>query len=408
MTTAKPQRAEAARRGPRSSRGSGRFVRAGISLLVVGVVLSTVGGSAGPSSEVPAFARLAPGTAPASLVAVAVRPVSYWEGRFVEGWDYERKTALPASNSADSWDHYALAYDVDANTAMFRATGDRRYLDRALEYVENVVATARQSSSLATSQCRDRYRGWVSFAAGLDPSGVEVPLYESYFWRYATTLLRVIGRTPRLRSNPGYRAQYARLLEFTEVQVFEKWYRRGVDETIYRSRTHMAAHWAAIALNLSLVTSDPVRLATYRTVVDHIDGQLRGQLRDSPVARGAYFWSDEWGSADRPGQDVGHGNGVIAYLVEACRFGTTWTAGDMERFAATLTAVVWPHGRSYHRYVDGTGTDNGWFADGFVKLGRYSATAQRRLEHHEVVNHQFVANMALNAHILSGEPPYEN
>jgi len=372
-------------------------------------VLLTVSAATPPAPGAAAAPAIAPPAPPAGAGRdlAPPLPVRHWEARYLDDWDDQHATAyLPLSLSRDSWDHYALAYGVDQNTAMYRATGRPKYLDRALLYVSNVVAGARVSSSLPGSAHHDGYLGWASAQPGLDDP--EVPLYESYFWRYATTLLRVIGRTPRLRSNPGYRAQYARLLEFTEVQVFEKWYRRGVDETIYRSRTHMAAHWAAIALNLSLVTSDPVRLATYRTVVDHIDGQLRGQLRDSPVARGAYFWSDEWGSADRPGQDVGHGNGVIAYLVEACRFGTTWTAGDMERFAATLTAVVWPHGRSYHRYVDGTGTDNGWFADGFVKLGRYSATAQRRLEHHEVVNHQFVANMALNAHILSGEPPYEN
>jgi hypothetical protein len=56
----------------------------------------------------------------------------------------------------------------------------------------------------------------------------------------------------------------------------------------------------------------------------------------------------------------------------------------------------------YRAYVDGSGTGTGWFADGFVKLGRYSAAVQQRLERHPVVNGQFIANMALNAKILSG------
>ena len=65
-----------------------------------------------------------------------------------------------------------------------------------------------------------------------------------------------------------------------------------------------------------------------------------------------------------------------------------------------LTRVIWPGGTTYRNYVDGTGADNGWFSDGFVKLGRYDAAVQRRLEQHQVVNDQFAANMALNARIL--------
>jgi hypothetical protein len=161
-------------------------------------------------------------------------------------------------------------------------------------------------------------------------------------------------------------------------------------------------------MNLSLVTEDPARRTRYRQVVDNIDlhlpdvhASLRGQMRRNPVEPTAYFWSDVWRSARRPGQDVSHGNGVMAYVVEACDRGWTWTTDDMAAFSALLTKVVWPGGRRYAAYVDGTGSDNGWFSDGFVKLGRFDAAVQRRLEDHQVVNLQFAANMALNARILS-------
>ena len=136
----------------------------------------------------------------------------------------------------------------------------------------------------------------------------------------------------------------------------------------------------------------------------HLPGSgasLRGQLRRHPAEPTAYFWSDVWGSARRPGQDVSHGNGLMAYLVEACDRGRTWTADDMAAFSALLTKVIWPGGRRYAEYVDGSGSDNGWFSDGFVKLGRFDAAVQRRLENHQVVNLQFAANMALNARLVS-------
>jgi hypothetical protein len=385
--------------------GSAKIGRRAVLLLAAASVTAA---SAGPSRDVPAIMQPLRSAPRPWGETITVRPVSHWANLYLSGWSYEYENSLPETRSADSWDHYDASYVVDANVAMFRATGGRRHLDRALEYVENVMDSARESSSLRSSQFRDQYRGWVSMRSDLDRPGDEIPLYESYFWRYATALLVVMRESPVIYRDPGYRARYQRLLQFAEVDIFEKWYSRGPDENIYRERTHMAAHWALIALNLSLTTQDPARRVRYQQVVDNIDlhlpdvhASLRGQLRRNPVEPTAYFWSDVWGSARRPGQDVSHGNGVMAYVVEARDRGRNWTANDMAAFSALLTKVIWPGGRTYHEYVDGTGSDNGWFSDGFVKLGRFDAAVQRRLEDHKVVNLQFAANMALNARALS-------
>jgi hypothetical protein len=373
------------------------------SLLILAAT-SLTAASAGPYTDVPPIMRPLPAQPPMRRGMVRVRPLTYWANVYQESWDYQAENIQPQSRSADSWDHYSLSYSVDANIAMFRATGSRRYLDRALEWVENVMAASAVSATLSSSQYRDRYRGWVS----QQEAGTEVPLYESYFWRYGTALLPAIREAAAVYADAGYRVRYNRLLRFAEVEVFEKWFTRGADDNIYRSRTHMAAHWAQIALNLALVTTDVARRARYHEVVGNIDlhlpnvdSGLRQQLRRNPAEPTAYFWSDVWGSARRPGQDVGHGNGVLAYVVEAHDNGSRWTDADIAAFSALLTKVVWPGGRTYRGFVDGTGTDNGWYSDGFVKLGRYDPAVQRRLDEHEVVNDQFAANMALNAKLLS-------
>lgn len=351
---------------------------------------------------------------PAVSAQAPVLPVSHWEERYLETWAFERTEALPASRTADSWKHYDLSYSVDANTAMYRATGNLRYLDRALEYITGVVDTARPSRELSTSQYRDDYLGWVSNREDLQPTGVEVPLYESYFWRHATTTLRVMRQTPAVYDDPGYRTRYDTLLAFAEENIFDKWHARGADDNIYRSRTHMASHWAAIAVNLAAATEDPSRRDRYRKVVDDIDRKLpnyptglRGQLQPHPVEPSAYFWNDEWGATGRPGQDVSHANGVLSYLVEAADQGDFWTEADMTAFGVLLTKVIWPGGTRYAAFVDGSGSDNGWFSDGLVKLGRYSPHVQQRLERHQVVNGQFAANMALNVTMLHRPPAPE-
>ena len=344
--------------------------------------------------EVAAVREPVPAAPPAKEDAARIRTVEHWTGVFLRSWDFADRNATPLSRSTDSRDHYDLAYDVDANTAMYRATGQDRYLDRALTWMENVVATAVPSGSLRGSSFQDRFRGWSSAKSGED--GDEVPLYESYLWRYGTTLLVAM----KDHKDPGRRARYERLLAFAETDVFDKWHARGPADNIYRERTHMASHWALIAMNLAHLTGDQARKARCNAVVDEISSRLRGQLRRNPAEPTAWFWSDVWESAKRPGQDVGHGNGVVTYVVEARDRGQGWSDADVAAFGALLTKVVWPDEKTYRKFVDGTGTDNGWWSDGFVKLGRYDPAVQLRLEKHQVVNDQFAANMALNARLL--------
>lgn len=327
---------------------------------------------------------------------------------FLRTWDKEHVADyLPRSLSGDSYQYYNLAYAIDGDTAMYRATGNTLYLDRALLYVNNVVASARISSSLPGSAFQDSYLGWTSVNS--DTQGQEVPLYESYCWRYVTRLLRVIHDTPALFNDPAYRTHYDRLLAFTERNIFEKWFTRNANNYVYRGRTHMAAHWAFIAMDLSLITTDEPRKARYLAVFNNINrdlpnyhSSLRGQLQTWPTAPDTYYWSDVWASTARPGQDVAHGNGVLAFIVEAHDAGLEWTRGDISKFINTLDRVIWPSATAYSEYVDGSGTGGGWFNDGFMKLGRYDPDLQRRLEKHGVGNNStFLGNGALNAALLA-------
>jgi hypothetical protein len=171
----------------------------------------------------------------------------------------------------------------------------------------------------------------------------------------------------------------------------------------------MAAHWAYMAMDLSLMTADATRKANYLAVFNNINrnlpnysSSLREQMGTSPVLSSAYFWSDKWASHARPGQDVAHGNGVMAFIVEARDAKMEWTDQDVRAFTATLNSVIWPSAGKYAGYVDGSGRGTGWFNDGLMKLGRYDANLQKRLETHSVGNNtQFYANGALNVRLLS-------
>lgn len=332
-----------------------------------------------------------------------LRTVEDWEALFLRSYDSDRIRDLEWSSSGQSWSHYSLAYSIDSLTAMYRATGDPHYLNEVFELVENMMASARPSAAVPGSQYGDHYLGWPSGRLGAPG---EVPLFESYAWRYVTTLLRVVEESPVALEDARTRERYDRILGFAEKHVFDKWAHRGADSSIYRTRAHMAAHWALMAINLAAVTSDPARREAYRRVARNVDtdmpnnlSSLRGQLVRT-TAPDAYVWSDVWGSMRQPAQDVDHANGVIAYLVEAAAVGEEWKDRDMARLVTTLDQVIWPAGGTPSMYVDGSGVGTGWFSDGFVKLGRFDAALQRRLEQHQPANGQFYANGALNAQLL--------
>ncbi|MDB6163824.1 MAG: hypothetical protein JWL98_1256 [Xanthomonadaceae bacterium] len=335
----------------------------------------------------------------------ALVPVSRWRQLFDRDAAHLDEDSVVRSRSRDSRDFYTLAYAIDAFTAMYEATGLTEYLDRALAYVDGMISSARPSVSLPSSSFHDGYLGWVSQQQGTDHD--EVPLYESYAWRYVSRMLRGIREGP-LHADPDYRAHYEQLLRFTEINIFEKWYTRGANNFIYRNRTHMASHWAYIAHELVILTSDEQRRARYRTVAENIDhhlpnydSSLRGQLRASENDPDAYWWSDVWGEIIGPGQDIAHGNGVVSYIVEAHDSGGGWTDTDMARFCQTLTTLVIGSNGEYPEYVDGSGSGNGWLADGFVKLGRYDERVQLKLQDYGVQNAQFYSAMAVNARILT-------
>jgi hypothetical protein len=376
--------------------------------------VSIPGISQGSAGQWPPVPEPTPGR-PSSLPPVAaftgtLRTAEEWASMFAEQWRGERPVAEALSTSADSWDHYNLSYDVDALTAAYLATGRTEYIDEGLRLLDNVMSTARRSADLPTSDHRDDYLGWVSAEEG----GREVPLYESYLWRYATGLLRVIEQDPLLRQDPTRQARYGAALAFAERNIFEKWQLRGADDNIFRSRTHMAAHWALIALELSQITTDADRRRTYLDTMHAIDtdmpnepSSLREQVRLNPRYPTAYVWSDEWGKTGGRAQDVSHGNAVIAYVVAANAARSDWTDVDMHRFLQTFTLAVWPATPRKGQpegadSVDGKGVGNGWFSDGFVKLGRFDPELQRRLETHDVGRSvQFLANNALNVSILA-------
>jgi hypothetical protein len=325
---------------------------------------------------------------PTPTPEVIRRPLAWWVAQFDALAETEHaKWYKPWSESGDSQRFYSLSYALDGYIAMYRATGDQAYLERGLGYIEAAIADARPSANLPASSYRDKFRGWTGNPYQDGVPNDEYPLYESIYWRYVVDALRVIHDDPALLE--AYRERYAAILEFTELNIWDKWYGRGTGN-IYRIRTHMASHWAYIALNLEALTASQIRAAQCRTVRERIDADLRAQQLSDGAA---YRWSAVWGEFPPASvQDTSHGNHMIAYIVRAAEMGTFWTAADLRLFAGTAWAA-WNGDRADPRWavnVDGTGGLDRFQVqgDGWLKLARvdpalvalYEVYAERRTE----------------------------
>lgn len=347
----------------------------------------------------------------------AIKDVEFWEDVYLKRWDRQYEICNPRSTSEDSWDIYLLAPCIDANNSMFMATGRTKYLDRSLHYIENKINAAKLSSTYPRSQFKDdetEYLSWVNHTHRiLQDDGKEYSLFESYGWRYVTQLLRLMRESPNIYNDKKYQKKYSEIFAFTERHIFKKWWTRGTSN-IYRSRTHMASHWAYIALELSILTNNEKDRLVYKEIYDNInkDGlpNYKSSLRSQLVfneSNNTYFWSSVWNDFSHPGQDIDHGTNVISFIVEAYNLGIGWTKTDMIRFKNTFSKIIWPENDEFRKYVDGSGVGRDWeHDDGFCKLGRFDPSLQERLESRaKSSGTQFTGACALNARLLLSEKP---
>jgi hypothetical protein len=343
------------------------------------------------------------------------------------------------SKSEKSADMYFLAYGLDGAISMFEATECLDYLDYSLGWVENVIEAARPVCKIPdyNADFRGCYMGWVSPMAAKKPGETvlkEVSLYECYFFRYVTRMLKVMSQDKSLMENPYYKGKFETIRDFVEKNVWEKWYSRG-EGHVFRGVTYISAHWALIALNLSLITQKEDK-SEYHHILNKYNQKFRRQapLYDSTHTLFSWVsatWDDEK-KCKEPNcvQDVSHGNAIIAYMVEARDNCIEWKNRDMEGIYHMFFDLIWANPLKpedcFDKGVDCFGYDKdkkpkapgtGKFqSDGWIKLGRYYIEIYEFYKRPEILaqinyvpTHTFnvYAHMALNARKLISQP-YSN
>lgn len=292
-----------------------------------------------------------------------------------------------------------LSYNLGGAITMYQLTNSSKYLDEALNLSIRVIQKSQVVSNVSgnNSVFKDNYRGFLNKNPDYNedkrggPHMMEVPLYESYFYRYLAKLLYVYSISSKKIKTASRDDDFDRLLEFIVTHGWEKWYVRGASKDscmpyLFRSRTHMAAHWATVALFLSQLNDDPDAQKQYIQYLDSYNAQLRDNLRINEL--GGYIWNMTWdntwpvhfncnrGVENGIIQDGDHGNHVISYIVEAYDLHRYWTDRDIERFVITTQKTLYNASEkmfysSLDREYESSFVGGLRYADGFLKLARY-------------------------------------
>ncbi len=335
--------------------------------------------------------------------------VLYWKNLFDKEWidndnqiDFDDAIRLSKSKNLNQ-EYYFLGYYIDGLVKMWQASGDDKYLDSALQLINQTINDA--------SNVDQTYKGWPNS----ENNGH--PLWDSFYWRHVATLLRIMYKSPNLRSNRIYQEEYDKLLSFTEKNIWNR-YDLKRNENIYRINTHMTSHWARIAMELYIITNK----VKYKEVFDNISfknipnrgSSLRNQLKNNPNQPSAYIWNLDWNGSQI--QDTSHAGAIISFWVEAYDNNMYWNNDDITALCSTLKNVIWKDsdGQRFYKNIDRTG---GYELHGriheWLNLGRYDKTIQNRIRENYTGKNltyygiQPIGIAALNAKILSdGHPIY--
>lgn len=303
------------------------------------------------------------------------------------------------NGGASSYRLMEFSRGIGALLAMFEATDSIMYMEEILDLSENLLSKARPGKLIENNPAhyKDDYLGWANINRTDHPNLgrhlEEYPLYESYLFRYLAKAVYLIKNSKTAQKNSSLLARSQKILDFIETNGWEKWKVRGDKVSpncykfLFRGRTHMASHWAMVALYLRELTTSGSKKEEYTKFLNLYNQQLRLNFRVTP--ENAYVWNMTWDTNWPTGtncnapdkepiiQDASHGNHVVTYIIESFEMGSGfWAERDIQRLCNTAKFLLFDssnqrfYGDLNQKFI--SNMSNGIrLSDGFVKLSRY-------------------------------------
>ena len=168
---------------------------------------------------------------------------------------------------------YHNGHEVEALTYLWKMSGDMRWYNAIVGLIDYEIGATKKITNSNYSE----FYSWYPVDQTCNPDNpdtwvhcqIGTPLYESYLWRRVSTFLRYLYQSSNLRAqNPNIESDYQRLKAWTKKNMWDKWVAVGMNH-LYRSRTHMASHWARIGYDLWVMEGRP-ETSLYKDVYRNI------------------------------------------------------------------------------------------------------------------------------------------
>jgi len=328
-----------------------------------------------------------------------ISKIDIWKARF----DMEWRRAKPfyetqlLSNGPEPNRYYDFRV-IDALIAMLQATGDTKYMDNLIWYIDDV-------KNLATKS-KDGYYDWPN-------NGINYQLYDGHGLRNVFKILWILKKYPDLKSMSNYQAKYDEWLPWFTTNVWDKWKSRGC-RTILRSNTHMASHLGSnVALYLHLLEDEQKKKAEYRSWLNAWNTDVNGKCRHMgkqgigfrdklrTTDYGGYIWSNPWIEMEGS-TDVSHANADVQSVVNQFHQGIEWTPADIKKFIKTFNCILDSSPNPdyanlpefLHSKYSSDGDNRPFVSHGWTMLGRFDRQLHRRL--YDMNSKQFRASHYYN------------
>ncbi|HTN08998.1 hypothetical protein [Agriterribacter sp.] len=310
---------------------------------------------------------------------------------------YEKSIDL--SSSGNTHELMSLRAYLGANNALVSVNPDPEVIDYQRKLINNIINTARISKDIPNNQSpfQDEFKGWIS-TSKKSTYNEEVILYEGYSFLYIAQFLFLLQENHWINLSTENADWWQKAVSFLEQNIWTKWLNRSEiinknnDRYFLRGRTHMASHWAGIAMYLKNMTADSLIKKECEKLQQEYDLLLKRNLKPNPAYPSAFYWNTTYDNTDgtdavetRPAivQDVSHGNHVVSYIVAAYKMGDkNWLPEDINKLCNTVKLVLYnKESNSFRDNVDGSTDPSrpGWgnfVADGWVKLADYDTAVQ--------------------------------